>query len=264
MNLRPPVPTSDKLPQDEAKSQHRAALIPVAIGLIIVLGLAGYSALTPKAQIVILPYITEDLSSPGMIDHHEPYASGYDGGNLNFQPPANVDDVILLRADESTLVTEPAELPPPVRGRRIAGFVRSQNYLEDEYAFWEIPDTNVQAVTAYYQQAAETLNFKIVSNRQMKLAPAPASSQNTAAENKTEPVKKQTDQQAQAQPLSDEAPDEVPVSRTLIFMRQLRPQMNENKALPPANDVLVVRAKTLPEGRVHLTLWYRYASRINR
>ena len=231
MNLRPPVPTSDNLPKDEAKKQHRAALIPVAIGLIIVLGLAGYSALIPASKITIRPYITNDMSSVELLDQHEPDASMPLGNNLNFQPPANVDDVLVLRHDETSLSTEPANLPPPQKGRRIAGFTRSQNYLEDEYAFWEIPDTNIQNILSFYQKAAETINFQIVSDR-----PQAAGDSNATA----------------------------PVSRTMIFTRQRRPEMEEGKTLPPANDVLVVRAKTLPEGHVHLTLWYRYALTHNR
>lgn len=234
MNLRPPVPTSDNLPKDEANKQHRAALIPVVVGLIIVLGLAGLSAFNRTGQVEVIPYRTSFMTTNEPLDGMDMYPEEITGDSDAFTPPGSVNDTLMLRPEDSLLVDEPAELAPLPNGRRVGAFVRDQNEITDEFAFWIIQDTSVEDILSHYQMVAGEVNFKPLTPNSPK---ANQDNQDTTAS---------ADPQAAA-------------SQSVIFTRDSRPQMKEGRSLPPANDILVVRAKPLADGQIHVTIWYRHA-----
>lgn len=244
LNLRPPVPTSDQLPKDEARKQRRAAMAPVIIGLVIVLGLTAFSALSRSTPIISATFHTGEMNSDEA--NGQPYEDSNvsPDTNANFMPPANVGQLLLIRPDDTTLTQEPADLPQPPQGRRVAAFERNEGQIREQFAFWKINNTTIANIMSFYENAAVELNFQRTSSAVNKTTTASKPATTTGMTTETKSA------------ASDQTTD-TPV--TMMFNRGRKPDTESQENHTPDNGVLIIRAKPTNDGQVLVTLWYRHA-----
>lgn len=176
-----------------------------------------------------------------------------------FMPPQNVDATLSLRPGDNALDQEPADLPQPHHGERIAAFTRNEGQLHEEYALWKISKTPVNQIMAFYEQAAMAQQFQKLTQPNANPSSTRPVAQNKKQNNKKKQVKTTAVATTQASPTqTTTAPIEVkPVS--MIFTRNRLPETAADQTPHAANDVLIIRAKPTTDGKVHVTLWYRHA-----
>jgi hypothetical protein len=226
MSLRPPAPTTNHLPnKEEASRLHRAAIVPVCLGLAIVLALAGLSYFYKASEIHIYPFSTGDLAAiPG---------PGSEVGDYNplwqYSPEMPPEGMMILHRDDQQLPTEPAELAIHPQGQRLTGIARSAGHLYEEIAIWKVDVPNPSEALAHYL--------------------------NSAAENHFEPLARQTSHASSSTGV---------ITRVLTRRQSASERGSQTTALPPGNDVLIIRIRPTEDGQVMVTLWYRHALNINR
>src|SRR5690606_2771837 len=154
----PPEPTTNKLPSSEASTQRDAALVPVILGLLLVLLLAGALTWKRSLRILVVPYQIPQLTghSPediyadvGLPEHQGSsqdiltmggLGSGSDsigsgiGNDGSIDHHIMVENYLRLESGDSPLDSEPAGLPMPDQGQRVAGIMRSQGQHQEEIA----------------------------------------------------------------------------------------------------------------------------------
>lgn len=229
MNLRPPVPTSDKPTQEDSSKQHRAALVPVAAGLAMVLGLAAYSWFHQAGEVRIIPYETGQMLATEKTTPYPEELETNDQAKLQqFAPQGGVDDMLLLREGDRTLMAEPLEIIPHPNAHRIAGFARTEGKVDEEFSYAKVTEASVQEVVAHYQEAYEQLGFAPLTH-----SPAAGARGETADRESARHVV------------------------TQLLIRQQPPLSTAGHEQALGQEVLIIRARPAADGGVLVSLWHR-------
>ena len=219
--MKPPPPTTNNpLGNEEEAVAHRAAMIPMVLGL---LAIGAFAVFTIWDD--VLPRKVRKVTTGQM---QLTYNMGYDNemenghGNLTdlmprLLPVNGVDNYMLVRQNDQVLISEPANLPAPNNGQRICGFARTDGHISEQYAMWKIKGKSVEQIQKDYADAAISMGFSKLNNQSKDAS----------------------------QPHSD------------VYVRS--PQIPEGQQLaPPAEQVLIVRTKSEGQSNTKLMLWYRY------
>jgi hypothetical protein len=153
--LKPPIPTSNQDSRQEQTRQRRAALLPMAAGLLTILGFAVYTFWQDSQQNLPIPLVT------GQMNYIQGWGEGDrgQGDESAFNLPRTANDLLTRSQVDRPLVGEPANVPAPQRGRRLGGFVRRDGDIAESVVFWELPGS-AAAASEFYRKAADEAGFQ--------------------------------------------------------------------------------------------------------
>lgn len=176
----PPIKDQAKKAQEE-KVAKRAALVPMAIALVAILGVAGYvfwQNLRPRA---VPRFDTGSLADRGLPG---PGMGMMDSdGEMVGEPlthmlhEASLSELMLLQPGDEVLATEPGSLESYPGAVRETGFRRRGSGMTEEVSIWEVRQAALDQVAQHYHQAAEKAGFHLLaapSGRKQSPATAPA------------------------------------------------------------------------------------------
>lgn len=222
--MKPPPPTTNNPlgNVEEEAVAHRAAMIPMVLGLLAIGAFAVFTiwddVLPRKVRKVTTGQMQLTYDMMGYSDEMESNQGSITDIMPRLLPMTGIDNYMLVRSGDQVLISEPANLPEPKNGKRICGFARTDGHISEQYAMWKIKDKSVEQIQQNYADAAISMGFS-------KLNAQGQSSKN--------------------QPHSD------------VYVRS--PQIPDGQYVaPPAEQVLIVRTKSDGKSDTKLVLWYRY------
>jgi hypothetical protein len=218
--LKPPPPTThNPLKKDEEVVAHRAAMIPMIIGLLCIGAFAVYTVwddVQPRRVRKVTTGQMQMTSNIGFSEEMDGSRGRAEDWMTTMLPTSDPSNFLLIRTGDQVLLSEPANLPAPSNGTRVTGFARTDGHVSEQYAIWNIKDQTIKQVQQNYADAAISMGFsKLKAN----------TTSESGASN-------------QIYVRSPQSPD-------------------EDYLTPPAEQVLVVRARQIDKN-VKLLLWYRY------
>ncbi|MBL4701939.1 MAG: hypothetical protein JKX85_11845 [Phycisphaeraceae bacterium] len=226
--MKIPQPTTNNpLNKDEETGAHRAAMIPMLLGLLVISAFAVYTVwddvLPRRVRKVTTGQMQMDMNRDMNDSMGGIYEQSYDWTNRMI-PDNNVGNFLLIRQGDQVLLSEPANLPAPANGKRVSGFTRTDGHITEQYALWQVTGQTQDQIQRSYADAAISMGFSKLQTRQ-------------------------TTQQSNA--------------TSQVYVRS--PMLNNaNHLTPPAEQVLVIRARPDGDAGVKLLLWYRHPISINR
>lgn len=219
--MKPPPPTShDPLKKDEQVVAHRAAMIPMILGLLAIGAFAVYTVWDDVQPRRVRKVTTGQMQIDNNIGYGDDMESAH--GRINVRmidmlPTADTGNYLLIRTGDQLLLSEPANLPKPAGGKRVTGFARTDGHITEQFALWNITGSSAEKIQQSYADAAISMGFSR--------------------------LKAKTDSQSGA--------------TNQVYVRS--PQLPDEEYLtPPAEQVLVVRTRLTTDKIVKLLLWYRY------
>jgi hypothetical protein len=221
--LKPPPPTTHdplNLKKEEKEVAHRAAMLPMILGLLAIGAFAVYTVwddVQPRRVRKVTTGQMQMLGSMGMTGEMEDNSGRTEDMMTAMMPTADASNLMLVRNSDQVLISEPANLPQPASGKRISGFARVDGHISEQYAIWEISGQTAQQVQQQYTDAAISMGFSKLNAK----------------------VQSQTD------------------AINTVYVRS--PQLpDETYLTPPGEQVLVVRTRPIADKKIKLLLWYRY------
>lgn len=219
--MKPPPPTTHTLLKNEEKEvAHRAAMIPMVLGLLAIGAFAVYTVWDDVQPRRVRKVTTGQMQMIGSVD----YASDMEGSHGRTEdmmagmiPAANTGSLMLVRSTDQVLLSEPAQLPPPGGGTRITGFTRLDGHVAEEFALWDITGMTEDQIQQNYADVAISKGFSKLKTT--------GNSQTGATSH--------------------------------VYVRS--PQLqDEDNLTPPGEEVLVIRTRPAGDKQVKLLLWFKY------
>ncbi|MFG0249080.1 MAG: hypothetical protein ACF8OB_09365 [Phycisphaeraceae bacterium JB051] len=221
--MKPPPPTTHdplNLKKEETQVAHRAAMIPMVLGLLAIGAFAVYTVwddVQPRRVRKVTTGQMQMLGTMSMNGEMEDAGGRTEDMMTAMMPTAQPSNLMLVRSSDQVLLSEPANLPQPNGGTRISGFARVDGHVAEQYAIWEFTGQTAEQVQQTYADAAISMGFSKLNAK---------SASQTQATN-------------------------------TVYVRS--PQIpDETHLTPPGEQVLVVRTRELADKKIKLLLWYRY------
>jgi len=160
--MRPPIPTTDKPSDNDDQKQRRAALIPMAIGLVAIGAFGIYAIWDGMQPRQIRPMVT------GQMTEYDDHGMGIFGEFNSDSPLSTVamaaqplSQLMLVHPTDRQLLSEPAGLTPLPDGERLSAFTRADGHLSEEVSFCTAADGwTMDQVLDHYQKSAQSIGFK--------------------------------------------------------------------------------------------------------
>ena len=227
--MKPPPPTTNHpFNKDEEAVTHRAAMIPMILGLLAIGVFAVYTVWDDVLPRRVRKVTTGQMQMQMNMDPTYDEISENNGRSINWMsqmiPDNNMGNFMLIRNGDQLLLSEPANLPAPAGGKRISGFTRTDGHITEQYALWQISGQKESQIQENYADIAISLGFSKLQ------AQTVASSQNNATSH--------------------------------IYVRS--PLLPDSHLTPPAEQVLVIRTRPDGDAGIKLLLWYRYPISLDR
>lgn len=219
--MKPPPPTTHTpLKKDEEQVAHRAAMIPMILGLLAIGAFAVYTVwddVQPRRVRKVTTGQMQMLGNMGYGVDMEDNRGRTEDIMSAMVPSAEAGNFLLIRNGDQVLLSEPANLPLPEGGKRITGFTRTDGHISEQYAIWQLDGQTEKQIQQNYTDAAISMGFSRLK--------AGVTSQSGAT--------------------------------NLVFVRN--PQLpSEQYLTPPGEQVLIIRTHAIGDKQTKLLLWYRY------
>lgn len=146
--------------------------------------------------------------------------------------PQTIGQLLMTTPQDRLLLEEPADLPAYPGGRREAGLRRHTGGIVEETVYWSYAKTGLAELQAFYDKAAIDAGFSPWPGVRQKSEPTVVNRLYCRSVSSTE--------HSQPTNPSDGSPGKG---------------ISKDR---PGNQVLLVRAWTLPQGGTQLMLWLRY------